>query len=59
MVLEVVDTGVGSASASTAGTGVGLSNLRARLAAAYEGAARVQAGLNPVGGYTVTLSLPR
>jgi signal transduction histidine kinase len=59
MVLEVVDTGVGSASASTAGTGVGLSNLRARLAAAYEGAARMQAGLNPVGGYTVTLSLPR
>jgi LytS/YehU family sensor histidine kinase len=59
VVLEVLDTGVGAASPATAGTGVGLSNLRARLAAAYAGAARMQAGANPAGGYTVTLSLPR
>jgi LytS/YehU family sensor histidine kinase len=59
VVLEVADTGVGTASPATAGTGVGLSNLRARLAAAYAGAARMQAGANPAGGYTVTLSLPR
>jgi signal transduction histidine kinase len=59
VVLEVADTGVGAASPATAGTGVGLSNLRARLAAAYAGAARMQAGANPAGGYTVTLSLPR
>lgn len=59
MVLEVVDSGVGAASPATAGTGVGLANLRARLAAAYAGAARMQAGANPAGGYTVTLSLPR
>ncbi|MGH8706539.1 MAG: sensor histidine kinase [Burkholderiales bacterium] len=59
VVLEVADTGVGAASPATAGTGVGLSNLFARLAAAYDGAARVQAGANPAGGYTVTLTLPR
>jgi LytS/YehU family sensor histidine kinase len=59
MVLEVADDGIGAATPETAGTGVGLSNLRARLAAAYQGAARVQAGANAAGGYTVTLSLPR
>ena len=59
MVLEVADDGLGAATPATAGTGVGLSNLRARLAAAYDGAARVQAGAGPTGGYTVTVSLPR
>jgi hypothetical protein len=37
---------------------VGLANVRERLAAAYEGA-KVEAGANPAGGYTVTLSIPR
>ena len=55
--LEVADTGGGVASQS--GAGVGLANLRERLAAAYAGAARVEAGPDPAGGYSVRLSLPR
>jgi signal transduction histidine kinase len=58
LVLEVADTGLGKANGATGGTGVGLANVRARLAAAYEGA-RIEAGTNPAGGYTVTLSIPR
>lgn len=59
MVLEVADSGIGTATPAMPGTGLGLANVRARLAAAYAGAARLQAGANPAGGYTVTLSLPR
>jgi len=58
LVLEVADTGLGRANGATGGTGVGLANVRQRLAAAYEGA-RLEAGVNPAGGYTVTLSIPR
>ncbi len=58
LVLEVADTGLGKANGSTGGTGVGLSNVRERLAAAYEGA-KVDAGVNAAGGYTVRLSIPR
>jgi signal transduction histidine kinase len=58
LVLEVADTGLGKANGSTAGTGVGLANVRERLAAAYDGA-KVEAGANSAGGYTVTLSIPR
>jgi signal transduction histidine kinase len=58
LVLEVADTGLGLANGATAGTGLGLANVRERLAAAYEGA-KVKAGANAAGGYTVTLSIPR
>jgi len=58
LVLEVADTGLGKANGATGGSGVGLANVRERLAAAYEGA-KVEAGVNPAGGYTVTLSIPR
>ena len=58
LVLEVADTGLGKADGSTGGTGVGLANVRERLAAAYEGA-KVDAGVNSAGGYTVRLSIPR
>jgi len=58
LVLEVADTGLGKANGSTGGTGVGLANVRERLAAAYAGA-RVDAGTNAAGGYTVTLNIPR
>jgi signal transduction histidine kinase len=58
LVLEVADTGLGKANGSTGGTGLGLANVRERLAAAYEGA-KVEAGANAAGGYTVTLSIPR
>ena len=57
VVLEVADTGLGNQSQGVGG--VGLVNLSERLAATYEGVARLQAGANPAGGYTVTLSLPR
>ena len=57
LVLEVADTGLGGH--GSGGSGVGLANLRERLAAAFGGAADVQAGPNAAGGYTVTLSLPR
>jgi signal transduction histidine kinase len=57
LVLEVADSGLGEHGSS--GSGVGLANLRERLAAAFGGLAQVRAGANPAGGYTVTLSLPR
>jgi signal transduction histidine kinase len=56
LVLEVADTGSGGA--AQGGAGVGLANVRERLAATYAGAARIEAGTNPAGGYTVTLTLP-
>jgi len=58
LVLEVADTGLGKANGATGGTGVGIANVRARLAAAYAGA-KLEAGMNPAGGYTVRLSVPR
>jgi signal transduction histidine kinase len=66
LLLEVSDTGRGSGEASgagrfgvtTAGTGVGLANVRERLAAAFSGA-QFEAGPNPAGGYIVRLSIPR
>jgi signal transduction histidine kinase len=57
LVLEVADTGLGEHGGG--GSGVGLANLRERLAAAFGGLARVSAGANAAGGYTVTLRLPR
>jgi signal transduction histidine kinase len=57
LVLEVADTGRGIHGGN--GGGVGLANLRERLAAAFGGLAHVDAGANPAGGYTVTLRLPR
>jgi signal transduction histidine kinase len=57
LVLEVADSGLGEH--GSGGSGVGLANLRERLAAAFGGLAQVRAGANPAGGYTVTLSLPR
>jgi LytS/YehU family sensor histidine kinase len=56
LVLEVADTGVGQHAGT--GAGVGLANVRERLVAAFAGAARVEAGANPAGGFTVTLTLP-
>jgi signal transduction histidine kinase len=59
LLLEVADTGRGAAGeARSSGTGVGLANVRERLAAAFSGA-RFEAGPNPAGGFTVRLSIPR
>ncbi|MGH8686596.1 MAG: sensor histidine kinase [Burkholderiales bacterium] len=57
LVIEVADTGAGVPAAP--GAGVGLDNVRERLAAAFAGAARVEAGAKPSGGFVVTLTLPR
>ena len=59
--VEVADTGVGfgAASAPTGGSsGLGLANLRARLAALYGDEARVTLAENPPRGVRVTVSLP-
>ena len=59
--IEVADTGVGfgGASAPTGGSsGLGLANLRARLAALYGDEARVTLAENPPCGVRVTVSLP-
>lgn len=53
--LEVNDTGVGAAGDST---GVGLANVRERVAAAFGNRATVEAGATATGGFTVTLTLP-
>ncbi|HEY5636886.1 MAG TPA: histidine kinase [Burkholderiales bacterium] len=55
LVLSVEDSGGGKAAA---GSGVGLANLRERLAAHYGDRARLEAGTNADGGWTATLRLP-
>jgi signal transduction histidine kinase len=57
LVLEIADTGSGHGSGG--GTGVGLANVKERIAAAYQGKARIVTGANPAGGFTVTLSIPQ
>ncbi len=58
LVLMVEDTGLGFGVGATGGTGVGLPNVRERLAALYSGAASLETGENPGGGVRVTLRLP-
>lgn len=55
LVLSVEDSGGGKAAV---GSGVGLVNLRERLAAHYGERARLVAGANATGGWTATLRLP-
>jgi signal transduction histidine kinase len=56
LVVRVADTGVGFASAS--GTGTGLANIRARLAAQLGDEAGLVLENNELGGATATLTLP-
>jgi two-component system, LytTR family, sensor kinase len=57
--LEVEDDGVGLAVASQPGAaGVGLANVRARLAALYGPAGELALGPTPGGGVTATLVMP-
>jgi sensor histidine kinase YesM len=58
LVLTVEDTGLGFGAHATGGTGVGLPNVRERLAALYSGAASLETGENPGGGVRVSLRLP-
>jgi hypothetical protein len=56
--LVVADTGLGFGKAATAGTGVGLANIRERLQLLYGGSASVTVTENKPSGTVVTIALP-
>ena len=56
--VTVADTGLGFAVAAQPGTGVGLANVRERLAALYGGAARLSVEANSPSGTIVTIEVP-
>jgi len=59
--VTVADTGLGfetAAKGATHGTGVGLSNIRERLALLYGARASLTIANNPVGGTIVTITVP-
>lgn len=56
--LEVSDSGLGFTSASPAGTGFGLAQVRERLLTTYGQQAALDLAVPPGGGTTVTLSFP-
>jgi signal transduction histidine kinase len=56
--VTVADTGLGFAVAAQPGTGVGLSNVRERLAALYGGTARLSVEANSPTGTIVTIEVP-
>jgi hypothetical protein len=58
LVLEVADDGVGFGQAKTGGSGLGLVNIRERLATAYGTQAQLTLGANTPQGVIATLSLP-
>jgi Histidine kinase len=58
LAVTVADTGLGFGQAGTTGTGVGLANIRERLALQYGGAASLSVAANPGGGTRVTLAVP-
>jgi sensor histidine kinase YesM len=56
--ITVADTGLGFGRAATAGTGVGLANIRERLQLLYGPKASLTITENPGGGTRVTLAVP-
>jgi LytS/YehU family sensor histidine kinase len=56
--VTVADTGLGFAASGRPGTGVGLGNVRERLAALYGGAARLSIEANTPSGTIVTIEVP-
>jgi hypothetical protein len=58
LAVTVADTGLGFGKAATAGTGVGLANIRERLALLYGGKATLSAAENQPCGTVVTVSVP-
>ncbi|HET9024469.1 MAG TPA: histidine kinase [Burkholderiaceae bacterium] len=56
--VTVADTGLGFAVSGQPGTGVGLANVRERLAALYGGAARLNIEANSPTGTIVTIEVP-
>ncbi|GEN99441.1 hypothetical protein NSE01_12740 [Novosphingobium sediminis] len=57
LVLTVTDDGPGKGGASGS-TGIGLENVRNRLAARFGDEARVESGALPAGGYATVLTIP-
>jgi signal transduction histidine kinase len=58
LAVTVADTGLGFGKAATAGTGVGLANVRERLALLYGGKATLSVAENQPSGTVVTVSVP-
>jgi len=58
LAVTVVDTGVGFARAATAGTGMGLQNIRERLKLIYGDAAELRIAGNAPSGTRVTIVVP-
>jgi signal transduction histidine kinase len=58
LVVSVADTGLGFGRAVTGGTGVGLTNIRERLALLYGGAGTLTIAENPGGGTVATIAVP-
>ncbi len=56
--VTVADTGLGFGRAATAGTGVGLANIRERLALLYAGKASLSVAENRPSGTVVTIAVP-
>ena len=58
LTVTVADTGLGFGRAATAGTGVGLANIRERLALLYAGKATLSVNKNQPSGTVVTIAVP-
>jgi len=58
LAVSVADTGLGFGKAATAGTGVGLNNIRERLQLLYGNRAQLAVAENPGGGTMVTITVP-
>jgi signal transduction histidine kinase len=58
LALSVGDTGLGFGQSATGGTGVGLANIRERLALLYGAKASLGVADNPGGGTIVTITVP-
>ncbi len=58
LAVTVADTGLGFGKAATAGTGIGLSNIRERLQLLYGHRAALTVAENPGGGTAVTITVP-
>ena len=58
LAVSVADSGLGFGKAATAGTGVGLNNIRERLQLLYGSRAQLAVAENPAGGTTVTITVP-
>ena len=58
LAVTVADTGLGFGKAATAGTGIGLNNIRERLQLLYGNRAALTVAENPGGGTAVTITVP-